>query len=280
MRALRLTAVLLALSVVTFAQVPSVISVLSIIDTPAASWGMGCAGPCHGRTQFSYAQVGTVDRIGWNATFNAQTINGLNVTSHGNNAPTHAMIIDAANAPGSVGKAFRHTRTPTTMSGGLKFVFASLTDVSVSFRMRYSPGFMYSGSGGAPGFTKENYGNGIIIYGHQGGAWGVNVGGSVNYPGSLNWTGLYGTNGSDGQYHCHEYRLNFVARTMEVWVNGTKTLNRTNVDFRGTTAWDNFFVSNQSAVTVGEYTDYDDFRIDTGLPTGAQMGCGPLRADE
>jgi hypothetical protein len=241
---------------------------------PAVSAGIGCVGPCHAETSFSPTQVGTAIRTQMtcgSGFTDAQNSQGLRLTNHGTDPTTCDQILPAANAPGSQGMGFRHLRDYPGLGGGIKFIFAPLSDISVSFRMLYSRGFQYSG--GTPGFTKETYGNGTIIFGHQGGAWGVNVGGGTNYPGSKNWTQTMGGTAGDGVFHCYEYRLNFAARTMEVWVDEQKTLDRVNVDYKGTTQYDNFHISNQSAITVGGWTDYDDFRIDTGLPTGAQIGC-------
>ena len=239
--------------------------------------GVGCVAPhCLGETDFTDAQIGTEIALGIRCGRGfgdiQNTPNGLRITDHNHgNAPCDE-IIAAANADGqSSGRGFRHYRSVSHMGQGIKFIFPARGDVSVSFLMRYSLGFKYSGTN--PGFTKETYGPGYVIFGHQGGAWGLHVGGSKNYPGSVSWSDMFGNDGSDGKFHCYEYRVNIPDKRAEVWVDGVRTLNVSNVDYKRLTVYDNFHISNQSAISVGGHTDYDRFRMATGLPAGAQMGC-------
>jgi hypothetical protein len=248
--------------------------------------GAGCAGSCEGETSFLPAEVGTSDRTGHpcgTGFSNVQhTPGGLRLTNHGTGATGNRncdQIVDAANYPeGAGGKGFRHYRGDgqNNNGGGIKFVFARpLADAWVSFRMRYAKGFKWTGN--APGYTKDLYGSFTNIFGYQGGGWGFNAGGGRNYPSRKTWSDLMGGSTGDGRFHCFDLHWNFEAKVAQLWINGELVQHLTNVDWRRATDLDHFFISNQNHVegggTTDFYTDYDDFRIDTGLAPGARIGC-------
>jgi hypothetical protein len=159
-------------------------------------------------------------------------------------------------------------------AGGIKFSFTPLSDLSFSYRKRWSQGFAWSG--GNPNYTKDLYfiaGANLIIQGYQGGAEGYNVGGSQNIPSTATWSHNMGGSLGDGRWHQFDGRINQPARTLELWIDGVKVLERTNVNFPGQ-AIDHFAVSNQNSVSGTHHTDFDDLLICTGRPVGAR-GCQP-----
>ena len=185
------------------------------------------------------------------------------------------QIVSAANNPsGGGGKGFRHWRGGGTNNngGGLTITLpTALSEMWVRFYMRYSAGFAWSGGG--PMYTKEHYwgscGAGCVIFGIQGSnSWGINYNGSVNHPSSLSWAASQGGNVGDGKWHLYEYHLkqNGSAGAIEIWVDGVRYLNATNVSL-GSIGWRSFTLgSNQSTVSgcsSGCYTDYDDIAVST-----------------
>lgn len=172
------------------------------------------------------------------------------------------QIIAAANNPsGGGGKGFRHWREDgnNNNGGGLRITLpAPVTEMWVRLYMRFSDGFTWTG--GAPNYTKDMYWNvgaAFLIFGHQGGGWGLhsNVG-SQNIPSSSKWA-----NTPPGQWHLYEYHVKQAGGVVEVWVNGQQVLSRTGVNL-GTATWDYFVLGeNQCCVATGGYTDYDDIAI-------------------
>jgi hypothetical protein len=202
--------------------------------------------------------------------------NGDGISGHGNwlmNGSPDLITAAANNPAGGGGKGFRHLRGNGTNinGGGLQISLpTSVNEMWVRFYMRYSLGFQWSGGG--PGYTKDHYwggcGSGCIIFGIQGGAWGINYNGGTNHPSSLNWSASQGGATGDGLWHVYEYHVkqNGAAGTIEIWVDNVRVLNKT-ADL-GNTPWRDFALGeNQSAVTgcVGTscYTDYDDIAIST-----------------
>jgi hypothetical protein len=173
------------------------------------------------------------------------------------------QIIPEANRPGSAGNGFRHYRNAGTNSngGGLKITLPQpVREMWVRLYMRYSAGFSWSG--GAPSYTKEMYwnvGGSFLIFGYQGGAWGLHTSaGSVNIPSSAKWAST-----PAGQWHKYEYHVKQDGGVVEMWVNDQLVLSRTGVNL-GTATWSYFALGeNQSSVSTGGYTDYDDVAVST-----------------
>lgn len=203
--------------------------------------------------------------------------NGDGISGHGNWLVSYGnpdQITAAANNPaGGGGKGFRHWRGDGTnnLSGGLQISLpAPVTEMWVRFYMRFSLGFAWSGGG--PQYTKDHYwgacGSGCIIFGIQGGGWGINFNGGTNYPSSRTWSASQGGSTGDGQWHVYEYHVkqNGSAGIIEVWVDGVRYLNVTNANL-GSTPWRDFALGeNQNQVTGCSpncYTDYDDIAIST-----------------
>jgi hypothetical protein len=179
-----------------------------------------------------------------------------------------------ANRPGSAGRGFRHWRGVGTNDngGGLKITLPKpLTEMWVRVHMRYQQGFAWRG--GNPRYTKEMYwnvgGSGILIFGHQGGAWGLSYGGSVNIPSSMNWTQSQGGPIGDGKFHCYEYHVRQAGGGLvEMWFDGVQVMNK--VANLGSIPWAEFALGeNQHDVSVAGYTDYDDLAVSA---TG-RIGC-------
>jgi hypothetical protein len=179
----------------------------------------------------------------------------------------------ANNAGGAGGKGFRHWRGNGSNNGGGGLTITlphSVTEMWVRLYMRFQSGFGWSG--GNPSYTKDNYwggcGSGCVIFGHQGGAWGINYNGSTNYPSSMTWAASQGGPTGDGQWHSYEYHLrqNGSSAIIELWVDGVRYLNNRSADL-GSNPWQSFKLGeNQSSVTGCSsdcYTDYDDLAIST-----------------
>jgi len=173
------------------------------------------------------------------------------------------QITAAANRPGSPGNGFRHYRGSggNSNGGGLKITLPSpVTEIWVRYYMRYSSGFTWIG--GLPRYTKELYwnvgGNNILIFGHQGGGWGLNSRGVLNVPSSSWWLDT-----PAGQWHLFEYHVNQAEGVVELWINGTRVLSRGGLDL-GNVPWNHFALGeNQADVAHGGYTDYDDIAVST-----------------
>lgn len=178
-------------------------------------------------------------------------------------------ITPAANNPaGGGGNGFRHYRGIGTnvTGGGIKITMPKpLTEMWVRQCMRWSPGFAWRG--GSPSYTKDHYwnvgGSNFLIFGHQGGAWGLHTAhGSTNIPSSVDWSDTQGGAVGSGKWNCFEYHVkqNGANGVVEMWVDGKLALTRT-VNL-GSTPWSYLAIGeNQSDVSVGGYTDYDDFAV-------------------
>jgi hypothetical protein len=179
------------------------------------------------------------------------------------------QIIAAANRPGSLGNGFRHYRNAGRNSngGGLKILLPfPVTAMWVRYYMRYSAGFSWVG--GRPQYTKELYWNvgglNILIFGHQGGGWGLNSRGVLNVRSSSTWADT-----PAGQWHMFEYHVQQAEGIVEVWVNGVQVLSRRGLNL-GNVPWSHFGLgSNQHNVLTGGYTDYDDIAVSTVGRIGA-----------
>jgi len=176
------------------------------------------------------------------------------------------QITALANRPGSPGKGFRHWRGSPAGNGGggLSISLPSaVTEVWVRFYMRYQAGFRWGG-GGNPAYTKEHYWDNLI-FGHQGGAWGLHTM-QGNFPSSINWSQSQNGNIGDGLFHCYEYHarqgVNGIA---EVWVDNLPALSQ--ITNMGIGMWRSFGLGNNDSgtdsTTVDYYTDYDDLAIST-----------------
>jgi len=137
--------------------------------------------------------------------------------------------------------------------------------------MRYQLGFTWGG-GGAPAYVKDHYWDNLI-FGYQGGAWGLHTTQGGNLPSSLNWATSQGGNTGDGLFHCYEYhaKQNGANGIAEIWIDNRPVLSRT-ADM-GSGIWGEFLLGNNDSGTndpsVDYYTDYDDIAIST---TG-RIGC-------
>jgi hypothetical protein len=100
---------------------------------------------------------------------------------------------------------------------------------------------------------------GFLIFGHQGGGWGLHSSvGSVNIPSSAKWADT-----PAGQWHLYEYHVKQDGGVVEMWVNDQLVLSRTGVNL-GTAAWSYFALGeNQCCPSTGGYTDYDDIAVST-----------------
>jgi hypothetical protein len=246
---------------------------------------VGCDGPCEGQTSFLASETGGSEYTGFpcgSGFTNIQNSGGLRITNHANgftsNRRCDQVLSAANNAGGAGGMGFRHWQGDgqNNQGGGIKFVFARpLTDVSFALTVRFASNLQWAR--GEPGYIKMLYGNFTNIFGYHDGAFGVNVSGGTNHPGSKTWQQLMGGRVSDGRWHCFEGRWNFTRRTMDMWINGEKILDKTNVDWKGAANLDSFYVSNQNEIagagSSDTYTDYDDLKYDTGLAAGATLGC-------
>ena len=172
------------------------------------------------------------------------------------------QILVAANFPGGGGgKGFRHWRGigSNVTGGGLTITLpAPVTEMWVRLYMRFSDGFAWTTPD--PNYTKDMYwnvGGAFLIFGHQGGGWGLHSSdGSQNIPSSSGWA-----NTPPGQWHLFEYHVKQDGGVVEVWVNGQQVLSRSGVSL-GNATWDFFALGeNQCCVATGGYTDYDDIAI-------------------
>lgn len=170
-------------------------------------------------------------------------------------------IIAAANYPGGGGGlGFRHQRGTGVNScgGGLLIGMPSpLTEMWVRQYMRNALSYV----GGHPAYTKDHYwnvGGAFLIFGYQGGAWGLHTSnGSVNIPSSIKYEAT-----DDGQWHCYEYHAKQAGSGgfVEMWIDGVLCLQRT-INL-GSTPWEYLALGeNQRDVSVAGYTDYDDFAV-------------------
>ncbi len=179
------------------------------------------------------------------------------------------ITADANYPAGGGGNGFRHYRGVgrNANGGGLKITMPKpLTEMWVRQCMRFSQGFAWSG--GQPSYTKDHYwnvgGSNFLIFGHQGGAWGLHTAtGSVNIPSFVRWADTEdGAVASGKKWNCFEYHVKQDGANgmVEMWVNGKRALTRTlNL---GSTPWSYLAIGeNQSNVIVGGYTDYDDFAV-------------------
>lgn len=171
------------------------------------------------------------------------------------------QIIALANNPtGGGGLGFRHYRGVGVNSGGggLRITLPSpLTEMWVRQYMKN----VLSYTGGHPNYTKDHYwnvGGNFLIFGYQGGAWGLHTSsGSVNIPSSIKYEAT-----DDGQWHCYEYHVkqNGANGFVEMWIDNVPCLQRT-INL-GSTPWANFVLGeNQSNVSVAGYTEYDDIAV-------------------
>lgn len=293
LRNLATLVLLAALWVVLSAQAPPKVTGI-FVAAPSPSGGDGCYGACVAQTSFTVAQVGSSERTGFSCGGgfgNMQTSDGFTVTNHGATSGVCDQVLTASNYSGGAGgMGFRHYRYSGVGGGGIKMFMASaVDDVQLSFRMKYSSGFTWAGDD--PSYTKDIYGSHINIFGFQGGGIGYNIGGGTNRPACgvptptlpcsspvLTWSDVNGGVTGDGVYHCYEMRWNFTADTAETWFDGVKVQDETSVPWGASDDFIDFFTSNQNnpdSVSPA-WTDYDDFLLDSGAPTGYMMGCQGL----
>jgi len=185
------------------------------------------------------------------------------------------QITAAANYPGGGGgKGFRHWRGAggNNGGGGISISLPStVTEVWVRFYMRYQLGFTWGG-GSNPSYVKDHYWNNLV-FGYQGGAWGLHTTEAGNLPSSLGWAASQGGNTGDGQFHCYEYhaKQNGANGVAEIWIDDVLVLSR--MANMGTGAWGGFLLGSNDSGTnnplVDYYTDYDDLAVSTA----GRIGC-------
>lgn len=250
----------------------------------SSNTGVGCVGACLFETSFTTAQGWTSDTQQF-GTGCGSGFSGIQPGVGNNGAWTTASgscdeVTTAANYPGGAGgRGFRHYRGngSDNNGGGMMITLPTgMTEVWYSLRIRFSSGFQWVG--GTPHYTKDLYwhtSSGYLVAGHQGGGWGFDVGGHDNYGGTENWTTLYSSGTADGLWHCLDFYHNIANSTARVWVDGVKVLDKSGVNYTGFSTFTHFQLGeNQAIVNGGDYyTDYDDLRIDTGLPAGSRLGC-------
>ncbi len=195
-------------------------------------------------------------------------------TSNGSN---DQITADANYSGGAGGKGFRHFRGDGTNNngGGLRISLpAPVTEMWVRVYMKYSAGFSWTFAPEShPHYTKDFYwnvngGGNVLIFGYQGGGWGLNNNG--NHPSSLDWFASQGDSYTgDGQFHSYEYHVKQDGPdgVIEVWVDGIQYLDKTGVDL-GDVPWSYFGLGENQSEVIGAgatdyYTDYDDLAIST-----------------
>jgi len=246
--------------------------------------GVGCIGTCLFDSSFTTAEGWTSDTqqfgSGCGSGFSGiQQGIGNNGAWHTGDGSCDAVAIAANYSGGAGGRGFRHYRGDGTNNngGGMSIDLPSqVTEIWYSLWIRFSSGFEWVN--GKPNYTKDLYwhtGNGYLVAGHQGGGWGFDVGGHDNYGGSADWMTLYAGGTADGSWHCLDYYHDIASSTARVWVDGVNTLDSSSINYSGFGSFGYFQLGeNQALVSGGDYyTDYDDVRIDTGLPVGSRLGC-------
>jgi len=168
-------------------------------------------------------------------------------------------------------------------SGGIILVMPSAqTELWVRCYMRFQSGFSWNG--GTPEYTKDHYWGGgaepIFLFGHQGGAWGVNYAGTTNYPGTKTWADVMGGATGDGLWHCYEYHFRFSGATglLEFWIDNVAAGSYSNIDM-GSSGISSFKLGENQATVVGSgtadyYTDYDEVVISDSARVGPLSGGG------
>lgn len=216
------------------------------------------------------------------------TVDGIqgHLSSSTTNHPNGDQITADANYSGGAGaKGFRHWRGDGTNQngGGIKFTLPSpLSEGWLRFYMRYQLGFAWTPAGD-PLYTKDiycNVGGNYLIYGIQGGAWGLTDINSPNHAGSVNWVDLMGGNTGDGQWHCHEFhwKKNNPNSELDIWIDGVQTLHSTGLTLNASSISEILVGSNQTEVTGAGasdyYTDYDDIAVSDSGYIGPLSGGG------
>lgn len=266
-------------------------------------------GPGSGATPLTCTNAGGVSSIGAIHT-GAGTVNWYSTGYATENAKQEgdsngcSRIVAAADLSGD-DRAYRHPRGDgvNIQGGGISVgTWASnLTNISVAWLMRDTAGMGWAtsaaggGSAGTPHYRKDWYflGSQIIVLGHQGGKWGVHVGcGSVNYAanqgtGVDTYAGLMGGNVSDGLAHEFAVYIDIPTTTIRMWVDDTKVLERTDVNFSCMSAIPSttMHTDNQSCpdndndgVCSGDYldaddgyTDFDAIIVDTNVSNNGKL---------
>jgi hypothetical protein len=209
--------------------------------------------------------------------------------------PNGDEITVAANNPaGAGGKGFRHWRGDgqNNNGGGLSINLpAPLPELWVRWYMRYQQGFTWAGGG--PQYTKELYFN---VDGrapqHAVGFKGADSFGTTqffpvsrNIDGGPGWlSGQHGSTG-DGLFHVYEIHMkrdtNGVNGVWEAWIDGTRAVLATDVNWGGATfSWFVLGDNQYNPANGGDrYTDYDDLAVSaTGYigPIGGGTPTAPL----
>ena len=211
----------------------------------------------------------------------------------------YEQITTAANySAGGGGRGQRHWLGPGNAdnSGGIRLDFADVPEIWVRFYVRFQTGFswavfnlyyklIYINVAENPYFECDwprgfDYA-GICINGRDhlspaGAGWDqVMVGGALD---------VNGHRTSDGQWHCFEYHLKTNTSgangVWEMWVDGVRLVNLTDMDFLGGNFNRVLFGSNHTpTLNPGDmYVDYDDIVIsNTGYigPIGGNPGSPP-----
>lgn len=185
-------------------------------------------------------------------------------------------IIEAAASRTGNGRGVRYRRGNghNNCSAGPKIDWAGLGYNLSAFYLRYymriEAGMEFALSGGAPAFQKDiyinaNVGN-ILVIGYQGSGWGFNVAGASNHFGALTWSGLFGGNQADGQWHMFEVHCDQNTGVGQMKVDGTMIVDETGItDWTGA-SWNHCLIGENASDVVSapdSAVDFSDFVIGT-----------------
>lgn len=189
------------------------------------------------------------------------------------------QITSAANYPdGNGGKGQRHWVGDgvNQNSGSLKKEFSFVqSELWIRWYMRYESGFKWN----PLGYDKWLYidvGDNDAVIPQWYGSDKVNIHSAVygndgqNHPSpeGNGWNTIMNGPTSDGQFHCYEIHIkmdtNGYNGVAEMWVDGVKKIEYTDVDYGTTSGWAWFVIgSNQSTPDNGRnmYVDFDDIAV-------------------
>jgi hypothetical protein len=201
-----------------------------------------------------------------------------------------SAVTTAANySAGPGGGGFRSWYADGTNenSGYLRVAIPSTeTHVWVRSYMRHQSGMTFSNPGGNPSYIKHHYwqgpgcgANDCVIWGYEGGGWGLNVDNATNHGGSVTWNDLFGGTTSDGLWHCFEYEIAKGSGTgiVRIWVDGTQTYSATGLTIGGDLT--HMLIGENATPVTGAgagnawYVDHDELAISATERIGG-TGCG------
>lgn len=271
---------------------------------PVKGAQVGCTGGCTFETSFlttnkNYDGSATGAKTGWtadvyqaaascaNGTPGNLTTEQAGVSSSGgwvDGLGNCDGVITAANyASGAGGRGFRHYRAPgstgaNSNGGGIKFIMPSNINsgiVNITWMEKWDAGmnWNYSGHGPEPHYAKNIYmrTSNFLICGYEGGAAGCNYNGGSSTSSVCTWVGVMGGQNSDGNWHNFELQINITGQYIKTWIDGSLCVDQA-YSFPLWQGLDEMFISNQAYVNVAGFTDFDDFKVETGLASGDRIG--------